>query len=332
MNEFSLPRAPARFGMPDLFSRLLLPERLQANAIKITILLISLWAAFAVPGFTSPANVHAIMYSVAAVGVAAVGMAFITLSGHLFMLSMGATAALCTIVFASTLHLGLPLAMALVLVAGAAVGLVQGVIVAWAGANPIIATIAAASILMGVGSLWSGGLTVIGQGDASWLGVGTLFGLVPNQVMLFVLIALAADQLVERTRIGRELRLIGLNPSAAALAGLRIGPVLVLAFVFAGITAALSGGLIASQATQGNLKLGAGLDFDAIAAVLVGGVAIKGGRGRIMDAAFGAVFLALVSNILLITGLAFETQLVVKGLVVMGSVISGALLTGGYQR
>jgi len=330
------PSIPCPARSRRVFARMLAgvvhPQRLQAGGIKIAILLLIGWAWAAIPGFASAANLHAVMYSVAAVGMAAVGMAFITLSGHLFMLSMAATAALSSIVFASTLHLGLPVALALVLVAGACVGLAQGLIVGMAGANPIIATIAAGSILMGLGSLWSGGLTVIGQGDASWLGVGTLFGLVPNQVLLFVLIAVAADVVVERTRFGRELRLIGLNRCAATLAGLRSGRVLVLAFVFAGVTAALSGGLIASQATQGNLKLGAGLDFDAIAAVLVGGVAIKGGRGRVMDAAFGAVFLALVSNILLISGLTFEIQLVVKGVVVMASVVLGALLTGGNRQ
>jgi len=327
-----VPRSCRTWGMPQFFlsGTWFRPERLQATGVKIAIVLLAAWASLSVPGFISSANVHAIMYSVATVGVAAVGMSLITLSGQMFMLSMGATAALSTILFASTLHLGLPLALLLVLLAGAIVGMVQGMMVGLMGANPIIATIAAASILMGIGSLWSGGLTVIGQGDASWLGIGTLFDLVPNQVVLFILLAVLADLVVERTRVGRELRLIGLNRSAATLAGLRVGPVLVMAFALAGMAAALAGGLIASQATQGNLKLGAGLDFDAIAAVLVGGVAVKGGRGRVMDAAFGAVFLALISNILLITGLSFETQLMVKGLVVMVSVVLGALLAGGY--
>ena len=133
---------------------------------------------------------------------------------------------------------------------------------------------------------------------------------------------------LQRTRFGRELRLIGLNRTTATLSGIRIGRTLVLSFVFAGFAAALAGCLFASQATQGNLKLGAGLDFDAIAAVLVGGVSIRGGHGRIIDAAFGALFLAIVSNILLVKGLSFEIQLMVKGLVVIFAVILGALAIG----
>ena len=98
--------------------------------------------------------------------------------------------------------------------------------------------------------------------------------------------------------------------------------------MLAAMAAAFAGALYGSQAAQGNLKLGAGLDFDAIAAVLVGGVATKGGQGRVLDAAIGAVFLAMISNILLLKGLSLEIQLIVKGLVVIGSVILGALALG----
>lgn len=323
----AMPASPPN----PMLQRVLRPERLQANAVKLVTVLLLLWGWATIDNFLSTANVNAILYSVAAVGIAAVGMAFITLSGNLFMLSMGATAAVSTIIFASTLHLGLPATLALVVVFGAIVGLLQGVVVGWAGANPIIATIATSSIIMGAGALYSGGLTIVGQGDASWLGVGTFAGLVPNQIVLFLVVALLAEVIVERTRFGRELRLIGMNPSAASVAGLRVQRTLTLAFLAAGTAAAVAGALFASQAAQGNLRLGGGLDFDAIAAVLVGGVAIKGGRGRMMDAAFGALFLAVVSNILLVKGLAFEIQLAVKGLVVVAAVILGALI-GGMKR
>ena len=79
-----------------------------------------------------------------------------------------------------------------------------------------------------------GGLTIVGQGDASWLGVGNFAGLVPNQIVLFLTIAILAEIIVERTRFGRELRLIGMNPSAASVAGLRVQRTLTLAFLVAG--------------------------------------------------------------------------------------------------
>lgn len=317
--------------LADLVKDAFRPERVQATAVKFVTVALLLWGWLTIDNFLSATNLNAIMYSMAAVGIAAVGMAFITLSGNLFMLSMGATAAISTVIFASILHIGLAPTVAGVMLIGAAIGLVQGIIVGVAGANPIIATIAISSIVMGFGAYYSGGLTIVGQGDASWLAVGKFFSVLPNQVVLFFVIAVAADFIVQRSRFGRELRLIGLNRDAATLAGLRIAPALVIAFVVAGMLAALSGALFASQAAQGNLKLGAGIDFDAIAAVLVGGVSIRGGHGRILDAAFGAAFLAVVGNILLVEGLPIEVQLAVKGLVVILAVVFGALV-GGKKR
>jgi ribose transport system permease protein len=307
---------------------LLRPDRIQANAVRVATVLLIVLASIFVPGFSSSANLSAIMYATAAVGIAAVGMSLITLSGNLFMLSMGATAAVSTILFASFLHLGLLVSVALVIAAGALIGLVQGLAVGIARTNPIIATIAMASIIMGFGSLYSGGLTVMGQGDVSWLAIGTLVFNIPNQIVLFIVATLVVSFVVERMRFGRELRLIGLNRTAAEFAGLRIARAIVIAYVVAGAAAAFAGALYGSQAAQGNLRLGAGLDFDAIAAVLVGGVAIAGGKGKVVDAAIGAVFLAVITNILLINGLSLEVQLMVKGLVVITSIILGAFALG----
>ena len=325
-----VPLSPQHRG-GRILAGFLRPDRLQATSVKIATLLLFVGGSIGIENFASAANLSAIMYAVAAVGIAALGMAFITLSGNLFMLSMGATAAAATILFASALHLGVEMTLLIVVLAGAGAGLLQGMTVGFVGANPIVATIGFASIIMGGGALWSGGLTIMGHGDASWLAVGTLFAMIPNQILLFVVLAIAGETLVSRTRFGRELRLIGLNRNAASIAGLRIGRTVSIAFMLAGAAAALSGALTASQAAQGNLKLGAGLDFDAIAAVLVGGISIRGGLGRISDAAFGALFLAVITNILLIEGMNVQTQLAIKGLVVIASVLMGALAARGRK-
>lgn len=316
----------------DLIRESIQADRIQVNGIKVISILLIIWGYLSVDNFLTPANLNAIMYSVSAIGIAAVGMAFITLSGNLFMLSMAATAALSSIVFASTLHFGLPVALISVSVLGIAIGMIQGVVVGTARVNPIIATIAVASIVMGLGSYVSGGMTVVGKGDASWLGIGKFVSLVPNQLVIFLAFALTANYWVERTRFGRELRLIGLNPVTAAYSGIRVPRTLVIAFVIAGFSAALAGGLFASQAGQGNLKLAAGLDFDAIAAVLVAGISIRGGQGKIIDAVYGAIFLALIGNLLLVHGLSFEIQLMVKGAVVVLAVILAALIARGRVR
>jgi ribose/xylose/arabinose/galactoside ABC-type transport system permease subunit len=318
-------RASLRGLWPNLAATAVSPDRLQTTAVRIATIVIVVWSSLTVDGFLTSSNISAIMYSTAAVGIAAVGMSLITISGNLFMLSMGATAAVSTVLFVSYLHLGMVVSAALVVFAGAAIGLIQGVAVAALGANPIILSIAFASIIMGFGEFYSGGVTVVGEGDASWLAVGTIVWNIPNQIVVFLLVATAASFFLERMRLGRELRLIGMNLTAARYAGLRIVPAISIAYVAASASAAAAGVFFGSQATQGNLQLGQGLDFDAIAAVLVGGVSIKGGHGTALDAALGAVFLAILSNVLLLHGLSLQTQLMVKGLVVIVSVLMGAL-------
>ncbi len=296
------------------------PERIHATGLRLAALLLVIGAVTGIPAFRSAGNVRAILYATCATGTAAAGLALITLSGNLFMLSIGATSAVATLVFASALNNGLLIAVLAAVVLGALAGLVQGVIVGVAKCNPIIATIAVASIITGLGSLYSNGQTILGVGDASWLGVGQITPYIPNQLLAFLGIVLIYEFLIDFTVFGREIRLLGTNAKAATIAGLRTHTSIVTAYGLAGTGAGLAGALLASQASEGNLQLGAGLDFDAIASVLIGGVSIQGGRGKVSDAAFGALFLSIVGNVLLLFNLAYEIQLVVKGVVVLLSV------------
>lgn len=299
---------------------------IHAGSIRVATLLLIIVAAGVVPHFTEFGNVQSLMYSVAAVGVGAVGMALVTLSGNLFMLSMGATAAVSTVMFAALIHLGLGVTVLAVVLAGLAMGIVQGGIIALGRANPIITTIATSSIILGAGVLYTGGLTIIGDGDATWLGQGKLFGWLPTQIIVLAVFVIIGSFILEKTRIGREIRLIGMRSEVARIAGLRLMAATLFCYGFAGAAAALAGSLIASSSAQGNLTYGVDLDFNAIAAVLVGGISIRGGRGQISDAVTGAIFLAVISNILLVSGVSYEYQLVVKGMVVLGAVVFGALL------
>ncbi|NUX57628.1 MULTISPECIES: ABC transporter permease [Paraburkholderia] len=299
---------------------------IHAGSIRVATLLLIIVAAGVVPHFTEFGNVQSLMYSVAAVGVGAVGMALVTLSGNLFMLSMGATAAVSTVMFAALIHLGLGVTVLAVVLAGLAIGIVQGAIIALGRANPIITTIATSSIILGAGVLYTGGLTVIGNGDATWLGQGKLFGWLPTQIIVLAVFVIIGSFILQKTRIGREIRLIGMRSEVARIAGLRLMAATLFCYGFAGAAAALAGSLIASSSAQGNLTYGVDLDFNAIAAVLVGGISIRGGRGQISDAVTGAIFLAVISNILLVSGVSYEYQLVVKGMVVLGAVVFGALL------
>ncbi|CAD6560195.1 ABC transporter permease [Paraburkholderia sabiae] len=304
------------------------PNRVQATTVRLLCLIVFAGAGMVVPHFASTANLSSIVYSTAAIGTAAIGLAAVTLCGELFLLSTGATAAFAAIVFVSALGFGSVAACVAAVAVGLTIGFLQGLAVGLLRCNPIIASIAAASVITGVASLLTGGRTIIGEGDVSWLGLGVLFPGLPHQGLLLVVAALVLEIVMQRTRFGRELRLVGINRVAARIAGLRTRLTALVSCTLAGGTAAMAGVLVASQSGTANLLIGTDLTFSAIAAVLVGGIGIAGGRGRISDAAFGALFLAIIGNLLLVNNLPYEAQLAVKGAAVLISVAIGSVLSG----
>ncbi|KVD46806.1 hypothetical protein WS61_09920 [Burkholderia sp. ABCPW 11] len=307
------------------------PNRVQATSIRILCVAVLLVAGAIVPNFASASNLAAIIYSTAAIGIAAIGLAAVTLCGELFLLSTGATAAFSAIVFVSTLGFGIVPASLAALATGLVAGSLQGIAIGFLRCNPIITSIAAASVITGIASLLTGGRTLIGEGDASWLGLGVVFPGLPHQGVILMIATATLELVVQRSRFGRELRLVGINRVAARIAGLRGRTTVLLSCTLAGGAAAAAGVLIASQSATANLLVGSDLNFSAIAAVLVGGIGIAGGRGRISDAAFGALFLAIIGNLLLVKNLPYEAQLAVKGAAVLLSVAIGAVL-GGKRR
>jgi len=297
----------------------------QGTTVRAAAIVVLLLGIIAIPGFATLNNFKGLLASVSLIGIAAAGMAIITISGNFFMLSMGATTAVSTIVFATTLSLGLLPAIIITVAVGTVVGLLQGLVIGGWGANPIIVTIAAGSILLGAGELWSGGLTVFGDGDPSSLNA-VLFDILPVQVLVFFAVVILIHFVIQKSPFGRQIRLIGSNRDTAEFAGLPVKRTVIIGYVIAAACAAMAGVLLGAEAGQGNLGLGAEFDFDVISAVLVGGVVVTGGKGTVLDAAVGAVFIGMVGNLLIVGGQSFALQTVIKGVIVIVAVSAAALL------
>lgn len=285
-------------------------------------------AAIFVPNYFTGSNIRALFLSVSLIGIIAVGLSLVTIAGKIFSLSIPSLTALSTIVFASTLSLGPWIALLLTVLAASFVGLVQGFVIGYFETDPIITTIAAAAIMLGIGQLWTSGRTIIGQGDPAFFN-SNVFGLFPFQAIAFVVMTLVLYWCHSYTVVGRKLTLVGLNERAARISGLRSWPLVALAFVVSGATTGLASALLSAQSGQGTLQLGASFGFDAIVAVVVGGVAITGGLGTPVGAAVGAIFVGLLNNVLALVGLEYELQLVVKGILVLIAVV--AMGTAGRQ-
>jgi ribose/xylose/arabinose/galactoside ABC-type transport system permease subunit len=278
--------------------------------------------------FVTVANAKAIITSASLVGIAALGLTLITIGGGAVSLAISQTVAAVGMVFLATQSLGLWPALAVALLTGALVTGLQGAIVGYAAANPIVLTIAASFAITGVATGLSGGESVHASGSGYDLLNSTPGGLALSVYVLIVLVGVV-EWTLRRTSFGRALYLVGDNRRAARAAGLLVGRTISVAWLGAGALFAVTACFTAAFNTAANVNLGGTLTFDAIAAVLAGGTPISGGRGSAVRTLAGAVLIAAVSDILLLRGYSTGVQIMVKGLIVLFVVVAVHLRTRG---
>ncbi|MFZ1120312.1 MAG: ABC transporter permease, partial [Candidatus Binataceae bacterium] len=250
---------------------------------------------------------------------------YITISGNLFALSAEELAILAACIFAFLMRdgYGLAIALAVTLVFAGASGAIQGGVISLGG-DPIITTLAFGALFRGFASLVSDNKNILlGTKAAEWLGTGRPLG-VPTQSWAFVILTLITWFVLQRTRFGRQLILIGANRLAAKASGLRVGQASIVALTLFGVCCGLAGIFAAAQFGLAVANLFSGLTIDVIAAVLVGGIPLRGGQGLPVQAALGAVFIALLQNFMLLHS--FTTG---QRMFVIGSLV--ALATVGFH-
>jgi ribose transport system permease protein len=252
-------------------------------------------------------------------------MSYITISGNLFALSAEELAILAACVFAFLMrdNYGLAVSVIVTLIFAAGSGAIQGGVISLGG-DPIITTLAFGALFRGIASLVSDNKNILlGTKAAEWLGTGRPLG-VPTQSWAFVILTVVAWFVLQRTRFGRQLLLIGANRLAAKASGLRVGQASIVAMTLFGVCCGMAGISAAAQFGLAVANLFSGLTIDVIAAVLVGGIPIKGGQGSPVQAALGAVFIALLQNFMLLHS--FTTG---RRMLVIGSLV--ALATIGFH-
>lgn len=298
------------------------PERLAALRSGPVLLVSVVVVALVVAGLRTPHfftwdNAQTILRAAAIVGIAAVGMSFVTITGNFISLATGGTAVLAAVVFGLLSQHGMPVVPTVLctLAVAAVLGGVQGVFVGL-GFNPIITTLGAGGILMGVAS-WMTNLHSVVIHDSAALSIGrSAVAGVPSATIVFVALAVIGTIFRLKHRYGRLMALVGTSKPAAEATGLRPARVAIVAFGLASLCAALASVLQTSQFGQANTQSFPSLTFDVIAAVLVGGIPVAGGRGTPAGAALGAVVIALISNIMLLHGYSFGTRTFVQGVLV----------------
>ncbi len=313
------PDLPAVRRLPDI-----------GRTLTVIGVLALIFLMLSTKGFLGASNLRATIASMAFVGIVAVGMTPITLSGRLFSLTLGTTVAMSAVLFVGTLKFGLLAALVITAALGLVAGLIQGWLVGYLGANPIIVTIAAGSLEGGLASWFTKDATMYPPADQTrWQVLSdTPLGL-PLSVYALVGLVVVLTFLLSRTSWGRHIYLIGDNRDAAYAAGLPVGWVLTGAFAVASVSAAMAGVFLAAFSGNATTQLGGTLSFDAIAAVLVGGTAIAGGRGSALQTFLGAAAIAIISNVLLLRAYEQGVRMTATGLLVVVVVVLVHLRTKG---
>ena len=283
---------------------------------------ITVYGAATTEGFLTVSNMKAIVTAAAFVGIIAVGLTVIILSGNLFSLALGQTAAVSAMFFLWALGIGLVPAIVLTLLLGVVIGALQGFAVGAWGANPIIITIGAAGLMEGTAVWLSHGESIVPPpGETSWEHLAQPVLGLPAPVYVFLVVTVLLAVVMRRTRFGRQIYLLGENRAAARAAALPITLLTVGAFGIASLYTAGAGILIGASSANGSLLLTGSYTYDAIAAALVGGNAVTGGRGSIARTAAGALFIATISDMLLLRGYSTGGQILVRGIIVVVVVV-----------
>ncbi len=303
------------------------------------ILVVAFFSAMA-PNFVTVENALIMSRHVAVYAFLAIGMTFVIVTGGID-LSVGSVVGLAGMVAGFlirhgihlqflhlTIYPSVPVVIGLAVLIGVAIGALNGLLVARLNVAAFIATLGTMYIARGTAMLTSGGETfpdLVGRpefGNQGFpvLGAGTLLR-IPLSIWLLVLVALAAVYLATRTPLGRRIYAVGGNERAAALSGVYVGRVKIVVYVMSGGLAALSGLIVSSQLVASHPAAGDTFEMNAIAAAVLGGTSLAGGRGTIGGTIVGAFVIGVLGDGLVMMGVSQFWQMVIKGVVIIAAVV-----------
>ncbi|MCH9852571.1 MAG: ABC transporter permease [Alphaproteobacteria bacterium] len=292
------------------------------------------------PNFLTIFNFKTVIRDAALVGIMAIGLTFVTLSGNFFLLSLKETAALSIVAFATFMAAGYGFELSFLFTMGiaAVAGALQGVLIGFGG-NPIVVTLGAAGLFFGIGSWWSDNLVVSFRRPhgAEWLGTGSFLGL-PNITIAFIVIAIVAELSLRYTTFGRQVYLIGDNRAAGRATGHENFAMAIKVCIIASLCAAFVAIAFAAQVSSAHVNyfsssFGSSGDMTilVIATVMVGGNSIMGGYGSTLRSSIGALFISSVDNMMVLHGFNSGPRVLAVGVMIVFSIVVFALLRRGSR-
>ncbi len=278
-----------------------------------------------IPSFFTSGNIMNVLKQSTTISIVACGLALVVIGGNLD-LSVGALLSLTLGVSLGMTHHSVILAVLFPLAIGVAVGILNGWIVSRFNVSSIIVTLGTLSAIAGFVQFYRKGNIIMGIPglattqftDARILGM-------PAYVILYIIIAVVCQIVLVKSAYGRKLLYQGVNRNAALVAGIDVKRITIISFIVCSALAALASILQGARLLQGSTNTGAGLEFDALTAILIGGISLKGGKGTIANAMIGVFLLAFIINALTLLNVPFEWRNITKGVLIILAISADAL-------
>ncbi|EMK6905568.1 ribose ABC transporter permease [Vibrio cholerae] len=310
----------------DNLKKLLSKEWLIEQKSLIALLFLVVVVSFLNPNFFTVDNLLNILRQTSVNAIIAVGMTLVILTAGID-LSVGSVLALCGAFAATLVAMEVPVLVAVptALLAGAALGAISGIIIAKGKVQAFIATLVTMTLLRGVTMVYTDGRPIsTGFTDTAdtfaWFGTGYALG-IPVPVWLMVVVFAGAWYLLNHTRFGRYVYAVGGNESATRLSGINVDRVKIGVYAICGLLAALAGIIVTSRLSSAQPTAGMGYELDAIAAVVLGGTSLMGGKGRIMGTLIGALIIGFLNNALNLLDVSSYYQMIAKAVVILLAVL-----------
>ncbi|MFG1944963.1 ABC transporter permease [Nonomuraea sp. NPDC048826] len=331
MSDPTKPRTdtepPPRFALPGSALRNPLGGLIEGGHLGLLVaiaLLVVVGLVTRPEAFATTSNLISILSLAATIGVITVGATFVIIGGGID-LSVGAIMALASVwaTTVATQEFG-PVVMAIcALLVGTGAGLVNGLLIAYGRLVPFIATLAMLVAARGLAQRMSDRKTqLITQDNSAIVDLSTTRWLgVPLLVYIFALVVVLGWILLNRTTFGRRTYAVGGNPEAARLAGIDVRRHTMLLYALSGLCCGIAAILIMARTTTGSSTHGDLYELDAIAAVIIGGTLLTGGRGTIIGSILGLLIFTLITNLFILNGLNTSDQLIAKGLIIVVAVL-----------
>ena len=274
--------------------------------------------------FLTANNLTNIGRQVSVNAIIAVGMTFAILTSGID-LSVGSVMALAGTIMAGLMAAGMPISMAILigLVLGSLLGAINGFLVAFAKMPAFIVTLAMLGIARGLALIYTGGYPISGLDKSfAFFGRGSIAG-IETPIFIMLIVYVIAYVVLTYTPFGRHVYAVGGNAEASRLSGIKVNKILFLVYTISGFTSALAGLILTSRLMSGQPNAGVAFELDAIAAVVLGGAAMNGGKGTIIGTLIGALLLGVLNNGLNLIGINPYVQNVIKGIIILIAIYVG---------